>query len=167
MICVVVLQKGAYSKDMLFVEQLLNGLVASRAIRDILALSQASGMFQKVHKHLLRAGGLPPDVQLSLHMSSLAGLDPLQVGCCLFHETQQGWILYRWIVARFTQDNRAVLAVSKLRGMYSEVHKHVLGIWMNFLCFETNSRGALARSQSNGRFWAAHMGRQPAITVKP
>lgn len=90
--CALTLQKGAYSKDMLFVEQLLNGLVASHAIRDVLALSQASGMFPKVHKHLLRAGGLEPDVQLSLHMSTLAGLNPLQVFD--FHRMYDTWIMH-------------------------------------------------------------------------
>ena len=82
--CGVMLQKGAYSKDLFFVEQLLTGLVAANAIKDIQALSQASGMFKTVHRHLLRAGTLAPDVKPSLHMSSLVGLEPLQVIFCLF-----------------------------------------------------------------------------------
>ena len=77
-------QKGAYSKDLFFVEQLLTGLVAANAIKDIQALSQASGMFKTVHRHLLRAGTLPPDVKPSLHMPTLVGLEPLQVRFCLF-----------------------------------------------------------------------------------
>ena len=73
------LQKGAYSKDMLFVEQLLTGLVAANAIKDVQSLSQAPGMFSTVHRHLLKAGTLPSDVKPSLHMSTLVGLNPLQV----------------------------------------------------------------------------------------
>lgn len=73
------LQKGAYSKDMLFVEQLLTGLVAANAIKDVQSLSQAPGMFSTVHKHLLKAGTLPSDGKPSLHMSTLVGLNPLQV----------------------------------------------------------------------------------------
>ena len=73
------LQKGAYSKDMLFVEQLLTGLVAANAIKDVQSLSQAPGMFSTVHRHLLKAGTLPSDGKPSLHMSTLVGLNPLQV----------------------------------------------------------------------------------------
>lgn len=75
------LQKGAYCKDNFFLEQMLSGLVSANAIGDLLNLSKASGMFPKVHRHLLRAGGLPPDVKPSLNAAAapLIGLDSQQV----------------------------------------------------------------------------------------
>ena len=75
------LQKGAHCKDNFFLEQMLSGLVSANAIGDLLNLSKASGMFVKLQKHLLRAGGLPPFVKPNLNMSltPLVGLDAQQV----------------------------------------------------------------------------------------
>ena len=75
------LQKASSSKDNFFLEQLLAGLVSARAIPELIKLSQAPGMFTKVQKHLLKAGGLPSDTKPSLSKGTppLVGLDSQQV----------------------------------------------------------------------------------------
>ncbi len=75
------MQRGASSKDGFFLEQLLAGLVSARASPELISLSQASGMFTKVQKHLLKAGGLPADTKpsLSVTLPPLVSLDTQQV----------------------------------------------------------------------------------------
>jgi len=75
------LQRGASCKDNFFLEQLLAGLVSARAISELINLSQAPGMFSKVQKHLLKAGGLPTDIKPSLSITPppLVALDTQQV----------------------------------------------------------------------------------------
>lgn len=74
-------QKGAGCKDVFFLEQLLAGLVAARAVPELIKLSQAPGMFSKVQKHLLKSGGLPADVKpsLSVTLPPLVSIDSQQV----------------------------------------------------------------------------------------
>ncbi len=74
-------QRGASCKDNFFLEQLLAGLVSARAISELINLSQAPGMFSKVQKHLLKAGGLPTDIKpsLSITLPPLVALDTQQV----------------------------------------------------------------------------------------
>lgn len=75
------LQRGGSCKDNFFLEQLLAGLVSARAISELIKLSQAPGMFSKVQKHLLKAGGLPTDIRpsLSVTLPPLVALDTQQV----------------------------------------------------------------------------------------
>ena len=75
------LQRGGSCKDNFFLEQLLAGLVSARAISELIKLSQAPGMFSKVQKHLLKAGGLPTDIKpsLSVTLPPLVALDTQQV----------------------------------------------------------------------------------------
>ncbi|DBA94363.1 TPA: hypothetical protein ACH3X1_001969 [Trebouxia sp. C0004] len=76
-----ILRRGASCKDNFFLEQLLAGLVSARAISELINLSQAPGMFSKVQKHLLKAGGLPTDIKpsLSITLPPLVALDTQQV----------------------------------------------------------------------------------------
>ncbi|DBA89731.1 TPA: hypothetical protein ACH3X2_004613 [Trebouxia sp. C0005] len=76
-----ILRRGASCTDNFFLEQLLAGLVSARAISELINLSQAPGMFSKVQKHLLKAGGLPTDIKpsLSITLPPLVALDTQQV----------------------------------------------------------------------------------------
>lgn len=75
------LQRGISCTDVFFLDQLLAGLVAARAVPELIKVSQAPGMFTKVQRHLLKAGGLPATTKPSLSMTlpPLVALDSQQV----------------------------------------------------------------------------------------
>ena len=54
--------------------------MAARAVPELIKFSQATGMFSKVQRHLLKAGGLPANVKpsLSITLPPLVALDGQQ-----------------------------------------------------------------------------------------
>lgn len=60
---------------------MLAGLVSARAVPELIKVSQAPGLFSKIQKHLLKAGGLPSDIKPSLGVTlpPLVSLDSQQV----------------------------------------------------------------------------------------
>lgn len=79
--CCYMLQRATSCTDVFFLDQLLAGLVAARAVPELIKVSQAPGMFTKVQRHLLKAGGLPANTKpsLSVTLPPLVSLDSQQV----------------------------------------------------------------------------------------
>lgn len=170
------LQRGASCKDNFFLEQLLAGLVSARAISELINLSQAPGMFSKVQKHLLKAGGLPTDIKpsLSITLPPLVALDTQQVislemlakiythaenGDCL----EAAAAVYNALAMRMNGPNTTAVDLEKRLDLFRQAALQVCCLKSSCMC----SWWKIPYKTMLHMDWFKHLARSSCYIVKP